>query len=114
VLTRWPRARAAPVIVAGRRWRLVIAVDGKVERGARLCDGRQVHLLSAYDTAAGIVLAQVPAAARSNELFRPRAAFRKSENRAGWPGRRRGILVRESPRMSLARGLGAGALDCCR
>jgi len=56
------------VIVAGRRWRLVIAVDGKVERGARLCDGRQVHLLSAYDTAAGIVLAQVPAAARSNEI----------------------------------------------
>src|SRR6266516_4437516 len=45
VLTRWLRARATPVVVAGRRWRLVIAIDGKVERGARLTDGRQVHQL---------------------------------------------------------------------
>jgi predicted transposase YbfD/YdcC len=68
VLTRWLRARAAPVVVAGRRWRLVIAIDGKVERGARLPDGRQVHLLSAYDTTAGVVLAQVQIAAKSNEI----------------------------------------------
>src|SRR3954468_9587024 len=68
VLTRWLRARAAPIVVAGRRWRLVIAIDGKVERGARLPDGRQVHLLSAYDTAAGMVLAQVQIAAKSNEI----------------------------------------------
>jgi hypothetical protein len=68
VLTRWLRARATPVVVAGRRWRLVIAIDGKVERGARLPDGRQVHLLSAYDTAAGVVLAQVQIAAKSNEI----------------------------------------------
>jgi predicted transposase YbfD/YdcC len=68
VLTRWLRARTAPVVIAGRRWRLVIAIDGKVERGARLADGRQVHLLSAYDTAAGIVLAQVQIAAKSNEI----------------------------------------------
>jgi predicted transposase YbfD/YdcC len=68
VLTRWLRARATPVVVAGRRWRLVIAVDGKVQRGARLADGRQVHLLSAYDTTAGIVLAQVQIAAKSNEI----------------------------------------------
>jgi predicted transposase YbfD/YdcC len=68
VLTRWLRARAAPVVVAGRRWRLVIAIDGKVQRGARLPDGRQVYLLSAYDTAAGIVLAQVQIAAKSNEI----------------------------------------------
>jgi predicted transposase YbfD/YdcC len=68
VLTRWLRARAAPVVVAGRRWRLVIAVDGKVERGARSPDGRQVHLLSAYDTSTGIVLAQVQIAAKSNEI----------------------------------------------
>src|SRR6266511_3932687 len=60
VLTRWLRARATP--------RLVIAVDGKVERGARLPDGRQVHLLSAYDTSAGVVLAQVQIAAKSNEI----------------------------------------------
>lgn len=68
VLARWLRARAAPVVMAGRRWRLVIAVDGKVERGARLPDGRQVHLLSAYDTSTGIVLAQVQIAAKSNEI----------------------------------------------
>jgi predicted transposase YbfD/YdcC len=68
VLARWLRARAAPVVVTGRRWRLVIAVDGKVERGARLADGRQVHLLSAYDTSTGIVLAQVQIAAKSNEI----------------------------------------------
>src|SRR6266566_3259918 len=49
-------------------WRLVIAIDGKVERGARLPDGRQVHLLSAYDTAAGVVLAQMQIAAKSNEI----------------------------------------------
>jgi predicted transposase YbfD/YdcC len=68
VLAGWLRARVAPVVIAGRRWRLVIAIDGKVERGARLPDGRQVHLLSAYDTAAGIVLAQVQIAAKSNEI----------------------------------------------
>ncbi|WP_239133253.1 ISAs1 family transposase [Paractinoplanes durhamensis] len=68
VLARWLRARAAPVVVAGRRWRLVIAVDGKVARGARLADGRQVHLLSAYDTSTGIVLAQVQITAKSNEI----------------------------------------------
>lgn len=67
-LARWLRARAVPVVVAGRRWRLVIAIDGKVQRGARLPDGRQVHLLSAYDTAAGLVLAQVQIAAKSNEI----------------------------------------------
>ncbi|MEV0810326.1 transposase family protein [Micromonospora sp. NPDC050200] len=58
VLARWLRVRAVPVM-PGRRWRLVIAVDGKVERGARLPGGRQVHLLSAYDVSTGIVLAQV-------------------------------------------------------
>jgi predicted transposase YbfD/YdcC len=68
VLARWLRARTAPVAATGRRWRLVIAVDGKVERGARLADGRQVHLLSAYDTSTGIVLAQVQIAAKSNEI----------------------------------------------
>ena len=68
VLARWLRARAAPVMVTGRRWRLVIAVDGKVVRGARLPDGRQVHLLSAYDTSSGVVLAQVQIAEKSNEI----------------------------------------------
>ncbi|WP_406071063.1 ISAs1 family transposase [Micromonospora sp. NBC_01638] len=68
VLARWLLARTAPVTMAGRRWRLVIAVDGKVERGARLADGRQVHLLSAYDTSTGVVLAQVRIDAKSNEI----------------------------------------------
>lgn len=47
---------------------MVIAADGKLLRGARLPDGRQVHLLSAYDTATGVVLAQVAIAAKSNEI----------------------------------------------
>jgi predicted transposase YbfD/YdcC len=68
VLARWLRSRAVPVSVAGHWWRRVIAVDGKVERGARLPDGRQVHLLSAYDTSTGIVLAQVQITAKSNEI----------------------------------------------
>ena len=68
VLARWLRSRATPVPDPGHWWRRVIAVDGKVERGARLPDGRQVHLLSAYDTSTGIVLAQVQIAAKSKEI----------------------------------------------
>lgn len=68
VLTGWLRRRLAARPTAGRKDRVVIAVDGKVLRGARLPDGRQVHLLSAYDTDTGIVLAQVAIAAKSNEI----------------------------------------------
>ena len=68
VLARWLRARTVPTVVTGRLWRLAIAIDGKVVRGARLPDGRQVHLLSAYDTSTGAVLAQVQIAAKSNEI----------------------------------------------
>jgi predicted transposase YbfD/YdcC len=70
-LAGWLRSR---IIATGtprppdRRWRLVIAVDGKTLRGARLPDGSQVHLLSAYDTGTGVVLAQVQIAAKSNEI----------------------------------------------
>jgi predicted transposase YbfD/YdcC len=46
----------------------VIAVDGKTLRGARRDGGRQVHLLSALDTATGIVLAQVTVDTKSNEI----------------------------------------------
>jgi hypothetical protein len=53
---------------SGRPGRVVIAVDGKVLRGARLPGGRQVHLLSAYDTATGVVLAQVSVSVKSNEI----------------------------------------------
>jgi Transposase DDE domain len=68
VLTGWLRRRLAARPTAGRKDRVVIAVDGKVLRGARLPDGRQVHLLSAYDADTGIVLAQVAIAAKSNEI----------------------------------------------
>jgi predicted transposase YbfD/YdcC len=69
VLTRWLRCRAAGGSGdSGRPGRVVIAVDGKVLRGARLPGGRQVHLLSAYDTATGVVLAQVSVSVKSNEI----------------------------------------------
>jgi hypothetical protein len=68
VLAGWLRLRTTTVAAAGRRPRMVIALDGKVQRGARLPDGRQVHLLSAYDTATGVVLAQVQVEAKSNEI----------------------------------------------
>ncbi|WP_285473526.1 transposase family protein [Actinoplanes sp. NBRC 101535] len=60
----------APAPVAGRprRYRTVIAVDGKTLRGARLADGRQTHLLSALDTSTGIVIAQVTVDTKSNEI----------------------------------------------
>ncbi|WP_433261511.1 ISAs1 family transposase [Actinosynnema sp. CS-041913] len=69
VLAGWltTRARRSPP-VRPRRHRHVIAVDGKTLRGARLDDGRQVHLLSALDTDTGIVLAQVTVNAKSNEI----------------------------------------------
>src|SRR6266508_5854951 len=68
VLTGWLRHRLPAQPAQGRKDRVVIAVDGKVLRGARLPDGRQVHLLSAYDTNTGMVLAQVAIAAKSNEI----------------------------------------------
>jgi hypothetical protein len=68
VLTGWLRHRLPARPTAGRRDRVVIAVDGKLLRAARLPDGRQVHPLSAYDTDSGIVLAQVAIAAKSNEI----------------------------------------------
>jgi hypothetical protein len=68
VLTGWLREHATTAPAPGRRPRTVIAVDGKAQRGARLPDGRQVHQLSAYDTATGIVLAHLQIAAKSNEI----------------------------------------------
>jgi predicted transposase YbfD/YdcC len=46
----------------------VIAIDGKVLRGAKGPDGRQVHLLSAFDTTTGVVLAYMQIAVKSNEI----------------------------------------------
>jgi predicted transposase YbfD/YdcC len=73
VLTDWLHYRLPASAPAGRRTMTVIAVDGKVLRGARLPDGRQIHLLAAYDTTTGLVLAQVQIAVKSNEIpaFRP-------------------------------------------
>jgi predicted transposase YbfD/YdcC len=68
VLAGWLRARAPVVTQRPPRYRTVIAVDGKTLRGARLGDGRQVHLLSALDTGTGIVLAQVTVDTKSNEI----------------------------------------------
>jgi len=68
VLAGWLRSRTAVPAVPPRRYRTVIAVDGKTLRGACAGDGRQVHLLSALDTDTGIVLAQVTVDAKSNEI----------------------------------------------
>src|SRR4029453_3382277 len=35
-----------------------VGADGKTARGARIDDGAQVHLLAAFDHAAGVVLGQ--------------------------------------------------------
>jgi hypothetical protein len=68
VLAGWLQSRARPVPSCPRRYPTVIAVDGKTLRGARLPEGRQVHLLSALDTSTGIVLAQVTVDTKSNEI----------------------------------------------
>ncbi len=66
-LTRWLRTRAATPTRTPRE-RVLIAIDGKALRGSRRPDGSMTHLLSAYDTTTGLVLAQVPIAAKSNEI----------------------------------------------
>lgn len=48
--------------------RRVIAIDGKVAPRCPVARRPPVHLLSAYDTSTGIVLAQVQIAAKSNEI----------------------------------------------
>ncbi|MDU0287726.1 ISAs1 family transposase [Saccharothrix longispora] len=69
VLAGWltTRIRRSSPVRSGR-YRHVIAVDGKTLRGARLDDGRLVHLLSALDTDTDIVLAQVTVDVQSNEI----------------------------------------------
>ncbi|MGW5667447.1 ISAs1 family transposase [Micromonospora sp. NPDC003776] len=68
VLAGWLRTRTPVDVSRLRRYRTVIAIDGKTLRGARTDDGRQVHLLSALDTGTGVVLAQVTVDAKSNEI----------------------------------------------
>src|SRR5688500_4052839 len=78
ILAGWLRSRstaASTAPPADRRWRRVIAVDGKVLRGSRLPDGSQVQLLAASDhrtdtstdTGTGTVLAPRQPAAPSTE-----------------------------------------------
>ncbi|WP_230415896.1 hypothetical protein [Micromonospora tarapacensis] len=69
VLTDWLCSRPPVAPPPARR---VIPVDGKVLRGAVLTE-RRVHLLSAYDTSTGVVLAQVQVAGRMNSGARPAA-----------------------------------------
>jgi predicted transposase YbfD/YdcC len=68
VLVDWLHSRLPAPPATRPPARRVIAVDGKVVRGARLPGGGQVYLLSAYDTATGVVLAQVQVSAKSNEI----------------------------------------------
>ena len=67
-LAGWLRSRTPPAPARPRRYRTVIAVDGKTLRGSRLPEGRQTHLLSALDTSTGVVLAQVTVDTKSNEI----------------------------------------------
>jgi predicted transposase YbfD/YdcC len=67
VLAGWLRSRAVPA-VPRRRYRQVIAVDGKTVRGARTASAPAPHLVSALDHATGTVLGQLATAARSNEI----------------------------------------------
>ncbi|MEV6844247.1 ISAs1 family transposase [Actinoplanes sp. NPDC051411] len=66
VLADWLRTRT-PASPRPRRYRTVVAVDGKTLRGSRI-DGRQIHLLSALDTSTDIVLAQITIDAKNNEI----------------------------------------------
>jgi predicted transposase YbfD/YdcC len=75
VLAAWLLARnALPVKelayegTSTRPRRRVVAVDGKTVRGTVSSDGHCVHLLSAYDVATGITLAQVPLQAKGGEI----------------------------------------------
>ena len=45
-----------------------VAIDGKTLRGARLGDGRKVHLLSALDFETGVTLAQANVDVKTNEI----------------------------------------------
>ncbi len=58
---------AEPSNWPGRRWR-AIAIDGKTARGARVGDGRAVHLLAALEHADGVVLGQRVVDGKTNEI----------------------------------------------
>jgi predicted transposase YbfD/YdcC len=70
VVSSWLAARTAVTApTASRdRPRRVIAIDGKSARGARHAGGRAVHLLAAFDTGTGTVLAQTLVDGKTNEI----------------------------------------------
>jgi hypothetical protein len=89
----WAGQRTSPPPGGRRR----VAVDGKTLRGSAAGGEPGRHLLTAFDHAHGVVLGQVDVEAKTNELG---AASRRPggwKMGRGWPGRRRGILVRMSP-----------------
>jgi hypothetical protein len=82
---RWAQQRTVP----GPKQRRVIAVDGKTLRGSAYGgeDGR--HLLAALDHAHGVVLGQVEAGARTNEIPHVRHAAESHWHRRRGHHRRR-------------------------
>ena len=93
-LGAWTRERTCPP--AGHRRR--IAVDGKTLRGSGAAGEPARHLLAAFDHAHGVVLGPFGVEAKANELRgRCAAPGWVGIMGDGWPGRRRGILVRMSP-----------------
>jgi predicted transposase YbfD/YdcC len=70
VVSTWLAARRsvnAPTVQSDQP-RRVIAIDGKSARGARHAGGRAVHLLAAFDTGTGGVLAQTVVDGKTNEI----------------------------------------------
>jgi predicted transposase YbfD/YdcC len=65
-VSAWLSARSSPP--GPRADRRVIAIDGKTARGARVGDGRAVHLLAVFDTATGTVLGQSVVDGKTNEI----------------------------------------------
>jgi hypothetical protein len=63
--------------------RLVIAVDGKAVRGAKVKDGKAPHLVAALAHGLGTVLGQVAVTARSNEVPAVRELLKALTNLAG-------------------------------
>lgn len=66
VVSAWLAERVRAATVPGEA--VVIAVDGKSVRGARIYDDRRVHLLGALHAGTGVVLGQVVVDGKTNEI----------------------------------------------
>lgn len=62
VLATWLLSSSPPAVPG------MVGVDGKTIRGTATADGTGVHLLSAYDTATGVTLAQIPLQHKGGEI----------------------------------------------